>query len=111
MVYYYSNKVSVIKSTGTLLISVNYINDLSQLPLYTLMELRRFFEDNKKHEYKNLTLVLIIFIEYQESFIKNQKMLENQLFYPIPKGSQLIFFAPHGAGVNEENQRVYMHDS
>ena len=61
-------------------------------------------------------------IEYQGCFIKNQKMLENQLFYPNPKGSQLIlaapsshccarFFAPPGAGVNEENQRVYMYDS
>jgi hypothetical protein len=30
--------------------------------------------------------------------------LENQFIYPIPKGSKLIFFAPLGAGVNEENQ-------
>jgi hypothetical protein len=44
-------------------------------------------------------------------------MLENQFIYPIPKGSKLIltassssrqvgtrFFAPLGAGLNEENQ-------
>jgi hypothetical protein len=31
-------------------------------------------------------------------------MLENQFIYPFPKGSKLIFFAPLGAGVNEENQ-------
>jgi hypothetical protein len=33
-------------------------------------------------------------------------MLENQFIYPGPKGSKLIFFAPLGAGVNEENQWV-----
>jgi len=27
------------------------------------------------------------------------------------EGSKLIFFVPHGAGVNEENQWVFMHDS
>jgi phage replication-related protein YjqB (UPF0714/DUF867 family) len=32
------------------------------------------------------------------------KSLENQFINPSPKGSKLIFFAPHGAGVNEENQ-------
>jgi hypothetical protein len=32
-------------------------------------------------------------------------MLENQFIYPMPLcGSKLIFFAPTGAGVNEENQ-------
>jgi len=30
--------------------------------------------------------------------------LKINLIYPIPKGSKLIFFAPLGAGVNEENQ-------
>jgi hypothetical protein len=40
--------------------------------------------------------------------IENKKTdprsLENQFIYPIPRGSKLIFFAPLGAGVNEENQ-------
>ena len=31
-------------------------------------------------------------------------MLENQFIYPVPRGSKLIFFAPLGVGVNEENQ-------
>jgi hypothetical protein len=30
--------------------------------------------------------------------------LENQFIYPDPMGSKLIFFAPLGDGVNEENQ-------
>jgi hypothetical protein len=32
------------------------------------------------------------------------RSLENQFIYPFPRGSKLIFFAPLGAGVNEENQ-------
>jgi len=34
------------------------------------------------------------------------KMLENQFFTPFRQlaESKLIFFAPHGVGVNEENQ-------
>jgi inorganic pyrophosphatase len=34
--------------------SVNYINELTQLPPHTLIELRRFFEDYKKLEHKNV---------------------------------------------------------
>jgi len=37
--------------------------------------------------------------------------LKINLFTPCRVlGSKLIFFAPHGAGVNEENQWIYMHD-
>jgi hypothetical protein len=43
--------------------------------------------------------------------MRNYKSLENQFIYPIPKGSKLIFFAPLGAGVNEENQWVFIHDT
>jgi hypothetical protein len=32
------------------------------------------------------------------------KAVENQFIYPSPRGSKLIFFAPLGDGVNEENQ-------
>jgi len=35
--------------------------------------------------------------------------LENQFIYPSPKGSKLIFFAPLGVGINEENQWIDIH--
>jgi len=34
--------------------SVNYINELSEFPPHTLIELKRFFEDYKKLEHKNV---------------------------------------------------------
>jgi len=38
--------------------------------------------------------------------------LKNQFIYPIPLcESKLIFFAPHGAGVDEKNQWAFMYDS
>jgi inorganic pyrophosphatase len=47
--------------------SVNYINDLSELPPHTLVELRRFFEDYKKLEHKNVTV---------EQFVNREKAYE-----------------------------------
>jgi hypothetical protein len=45
-----------------------------------------------------------IFYDYRQLWTQFPKSLENQFIHPSPKGSKLIFFAPHGAVVNEENQ-------
>jgi len=37
-------------------VAVNYINDLSELPPHTMIELKRFFEDYKKLEHKNVSV-------------------------------------------------------
>jgi inorganic pyrophosphatase len=47
--------------------SVNYINELSELPPHTLVELKKFFEDYKKLEHKNVTV---------EEFINREKAYE-----------------------------------
>ena len=47
--------------------SVNYINELSELPPHTLVELRRFFEDYKKLEHKNVTV---------EEFVNRERAYE-----------------------------------
>ena len=44
--------------------------------------------------------------------LENANRLKINLFTPCRVlGSKLIFFAPHGAGVNEENQWVFRRDS
>ena len=47
--------------------SVNYINELSELPPHTLVELKRFFEDYKKLEHKNVIV---------EQFLNKEKAYE-----------------------------------
>jgi len=47
--------------------SVNYINELSELPPHTLVELKKFFEDYKKLEHKNVTV---------EEFVNREKAYE-----------------------------------
>jgi inorganic pyrophosphatase len=47
--------------------SVNYINNLSELPPHTLVELKRFFEDYKALEHKNVTV---------ERFMEREKAYE-----------------------------------
>jgi inorganic pyrophosphatase len=47
--------------------SVNYLNDISELPPHTLVELKRFFEDYKMLEHKNVIV---------EQFMNREKALE-----------------------------------
>ena len=46
--------------------SVNYINDLSELPPHTLVELKRFFEDYKMLEHKNV--IVEQFMHHEKAF-------------------------------------------
>jgi inorganic pyrophosphatase len=47
--------------------SVNYLNDISELPPHTLVELKRFFEDYKMLEHKNVIV---------EQFLNRDKAFE-----------------------------------
>jgi len=47
--------------------SVNHINELTELPPHTLVELKKFFEDYKKLEHKNVSV---------EEFISREKAFE-----------------------------------
>jgi inorganic pyrophosphatase len=66
--------------------SVNYINELSELPPHTLVELKRFFEDYKKLEHKNVIV---------EEFLNREKaydvILESMKLYQDNKKNLIKF--------------------
>ena len=56
--------------------SVNYINDLSELPPHTLVELKRFFEDYKMLEHKDV--IVEQFLHHEKAF---EIVLESMKLY------------------------------
>jgi inorganic pyrophosphatase len=64
--------------------SVNYINDLSELPPHTLVELRRFFEDYKMLEHKDV--IVEQFLPREQAF---EIVLESMKLYREKRDSLL----------------------
>ena len=58
--------------------SVNYINDLSELPPHTVVELRRFFEDYKMLEHKNVIVQKFMSREKAYDIIQESMVLYQQ---------------------------------
>ena len=58
--------------------SVNYINELSELPPHTLVELKRFFEDYKNLEHKNVLVDHFIKREQAYDIILDGMKLYNE---------------------------------
>jgi inorganic pyrophosphatase len=64
--------------------SVNYINDLPELPPHTIVELRRFFEDYKKLEHKNVKVE-----QFMNRETAYQIIIDSQKLYQEKKDSLL----------------------
>ncbi|WP_028297522.1 inorganic diphosphatase [Olivibacter sitiensis] len=60
--------------------SVNYINDLSELPPHTMKEIVRFFQDYKALEGKNVTVDRLMGKETAFSAVKDSISLYNETF-------------------------------
>ncbi len=60
--------------------SVNYINDLAELPPHTMKEVVRFFQDYKALEGKNVTIEHLLGKRYAHKVIQESIELYNKLF-------------------------------
>jgi len=60
--------------------SVNYANDISELPPHTVVELKRFFEDYKKLEHKNVIVERFLGKEEAYKIIKESQVLYRNTF-------------------------------
>jgi inorganic pyrophosphatase len=68
--------------------SVRHINDISELPPHTLLEMRRFFEDYKKLEHKEVIVEQFLGREQAYEIIKESVNLYNATFgEPEPKST------------------------
>lgn len=66
--------------------SVRHINDISELPPHTLLEMRRFFEDYKKLEHKEVIVEQFLGREHAYKIIQNSIELYNNTFgEPVKK--------------------------
>lgn len=63
--------------------SVNYINDLSELPPHTMKEIVRFFQDYKALEEKNVTIEHLLGKRYAQKVINESIELYNSTFRNI----------------------------
>ncbi len=60
--------------------SVNYINDLAELPPHTMKEIVRFFQDYKALEHKNVTIEHLMGKSYADKVILESIELYNSTF-------------------------------
>ncbi|WP_131538358.1 inorganic diphosphatase [Pedobacter nototheniae] len=60
--------------------SVNYINDLEELPPHQMKEIVRFFQDYKALEGKNVTIEHLLGVRYAHKVIKESIELYNTTF-------------------------------
>jgi len=60
--------------------SVNYINDIAELPPHTMTEIVRFFKDYKKLEGKNVTIEHLLGMSYAHKVITESMELYNVTF-------------------------------
>jgi inorganic pyrophosphatase len=61
-------------------LSVNYINDLAELPPHTMTEIVRFFKDYKILEEKNVTIEHLMGVRYAHKVIKESLELYKSTF-------------------------------
>ncbi|WP_439880608.1 inorganic diphosphatase [Pontibacter sp. MBLB2868] len=69
--------------------SVRHINDISELPPHTLLEMRRFFEDYKKLEHKEVIVEQFLGREHAYKIIQNSIELYNATFGEPKKAKAL----------------------
>ncbi|GGF16634.1 inorganic diphosphatase [Hymenobacter cavernae] len=77
-------------------VSVNHFNDISDLPPHTLLEMRRFFEDYKALEHKQVTVERFMGREDAYRIIEDSIKLYNETF---PMGSATPESSKQEAGV------------